>query len=364
MKNKICFFIARHSHSGVPLAQIRLAKALARRGYQITFIIGYLPEDITLPAIVGSTVINLNQSRTIKLLLPIIAIIKDIKPDIIFSAEDHLNAVVSLGVIIARSRATLSVSSRVTPYDVYSNRILSKGWVLKLINPMLWPRANALTCVSYDMVKQYHAIFGKTRHQAIYNIIVDSDLDEKMLEEVDHVWFSDASLPIVIAAGRLAPEKGFADLIRAIKLVNDRANAKLVILGDGPLKSELQRLIENLRLADKVQLLGFQYNPYKFFAKAQVFVLSSYVEGMPNVLVEAMACGCAVIATDCPTGPREALRDGQFGELVPMRSPEAIAAATLRALTRLPDPDKLAEAVLPFTEDQVIRTYQRVLGLS
>ena len=362
---KIIFFIARYSYSGVPLAQLRLAKAFLLRGFEVNFVIGFVPAEFKLPANLGFEVIDLGQQRTYRLLPRLMTIIRSQRPDIIFSAEDHLNAMVTAAVILTKSRAKLSVSSRVTPYDTYSNNIFSKRWILKIISKSLWWRVDALTCVSKDMVKQYNKIFGNTRHQAIYNVIVDSDLKRKSAEVVDHPWFSDKEIPIVISAGRLAPEKGYPDLIAAMKLVNERQPARLVILGEGSLRPQLQQMIDEAGLKDRAQLLGFQSNPYKFFAKSRLFVLSSYVEGLPNVLVEAIACGCGVVSTDCPTGPSEVLGEGRFGELVPVHAPQAMSKAIVRLLDAEPTGDDEREAaIFPFLEDQVIQLHQRVLGLA
>lgn len=363
MSQRICFFIARYSHSGVPLAQLRLAKAFLQRGHRIDFVIGYIPSGLSLPAELGFEITHLNQPRTFKLLAPIAGILRNNHPDVIFSAEDHLNAVVTMAVYFTGSRAKLSVSSRVTPYDTYSDRVLSKGWILKKVNPLLWRRADALTCVSRDMVAQYQAIFGHSKHQAAYNVIVNADLDRKKAEHVEHPWFDDVLIPVVISAGRLAPEKGYADLIAAMKLVNERTPVRLLMLGEGPLRAELQQLIDEACLGDRVQLLGFQANPYKYYARCRLFVLSSYLEGLPNVLVEAMACGCAVVSTDCPTGPREVLEGVGVGRLVQMRSPQAMADAVVEMLAVLPDTSALSQAVLPFTEERVIAHHQRMLGL-
>lgn len=234
---------------------------------------------------------------------------------------------------------------------------------MKQLGRLLWRRGDALTCVSKDMVTQYRAIFGPTRHIAVYNVIVDSDLHRKKRDPVDHPWFADTDVPVIISAGRLAPEKRFADLINAIKTMNESRYVRLILLGDGPLRQELQTLIDELKLADRVQLLGFQDNPMKFFKRSRLFVLSSRVEGLPNVLVEAMACGCPVVSTNCPTGPREVLRDGEYGELVPVGSPPALAGAILRALEVEPDPEKLKEAVFPFTADEVLKRHLIALGL-
>ena len=168
---------------------------------------------------------------------------------------------------------------------------------------------------------------------------------------------------MLVAAGRLAPWKGFADLIRAMKLVPAQRRARLMILGDGPLRGELQALISELGLDDTVRLLGYVENPLKYFARADVFVLSSHVEGLPNVLVEAMMCGCTPVSTDCPTGPREVLQDGKFGYLVPMRDPVAMAAGIEKALDRPIPKQRLAEAVRPFEEGSVLKRHFEVLGL-
>jgi len=363
MSKRIAFFIAQHHGSGVPLAQMRLAKALHRRGYCVEFIIGYVPNGLSLPVMEGIKVVNLNVPRAYKMFLPVFSYIRRMKPDVIFSAEDHLNAIVTIAAILARSKVKISASSRITPYRVFSNRLFSKKWFLKWFSIFLRRRIDSLVCVSEDMVKEYEAILGPSKYECIYNVICDSDMRQRMLEPVDDPWLSDASIPVVISAGTLSGRKGFADLILAMKIVTDRMPARLVILGEGPRRSDLEGLIETSGLADCVRLPGFQQNPLKYFSRSRVFVLSSYAEGLPNVLVEAMACGCTPVATDCPTGPREVLKGGQIGHLIPMRNPAAMAHAIELALQRPMSQESLDEAVKPFTEDRVVEKHRSVLGM-
>lgn len=358
---KVLFITATHSRTGVPLAQIRLAKALQRRGYSVTYVIGFVPAGISAPVIDGVEVVNLDVDRAYKLALPIVSLIRRMRPDVIFTAEDHLNAVVSLAAILAGSRAKISASSRITPYRVYSNNVFSKKWVLKCFSFLLRRRVDALVCVSQDMVKEYEAIFGGSKYQCIYNVIHDRDTQARMQEPVEDPWMNDSSVPVVISAGSLNRRKGFADLIAAMKLVSDRMPARLVILGEGPRKAELQAQIDKEGLGEVVRLLGFQDNPLKYFSRSDVFVLSSYAEGLPNVLVEAMACGCTPVATDCPTGPREVLKDGEYGYLIPMRDPEAMAKAIQAAIENPMSELQLRAAIEPFAEDQVVRKHQLVL---
>ena len=108
---------------------------------------------------------------------------------------------------------------------------------------------------------------------------------------------------MLITAGRLHPQKNHQLLIEAINILNDK-NIHLLILGEGPLKNEFRKMVQKYGLTENVHLLGFSNNPFPYYSKADLFVLSSVYEGFGNVLVEAMSCGCNVVSTDCPNGPR------------------------------------------------------------
>jgi glycosyltransferase involved in cell wall biosynthesis len=135
-----------------------------------------------------------------------------------------------------------------------------------------------------------------------------------------------------------------------------------VILGEGPQRPELEACVRDLGLEDDVWLPGAVDNPYAWMARAQLFVLASYFEGLPTVLIEALACGCPVVSTDCPTGPREILEDGRHGELVPMRDPEALAAAMARTLDNPLDSETLKTRAMDFHVDRIADEYLDALG--
>lgn len=361
---KICVVTPLYAIAGVPLAQIRFARALAEKGHDVDLVIGYVAPHFQLPDVVGVNVLIWNQPQVRQMLFPLWKYLRTAKLDVVFSAEDHLNSIVLLAAILSGSKAKISGSSRVTPFDTYSNEVFTKRWVLKqLMRAVMW-RADALTCVSKDMVEQYRQIFDSPPHVNVYNIVDDSHSRRRMEEPVEHEWFLRKDYPVVIAAGRLAPWKGFADLIRAMKELSRKRRARLVILGDGPLRAELEALIVELGLTDVVCLYGYVENPLKFFSRADVFVLSSHVEGLPNVLVEAMMCGCTPVSTDCPTGPREVLQDGKYGYLVPMKDPVAMASAIEQALDNPIPKNLLDEAVRPFKEEAVLERHFEILGLT
>lgn len=361
---KICVVTPLFAIAGVPLAQLRFARALAGKGHEVDLVIGRIDSQYQFPEVSGVNVHKLNQPNVRGMLLPLKRYLKSAKPDVVFSAEDHLNAVVLLAAIASGSKAKISGSSRVTPFDTYSSVPFTKRWVLKQFMRAVSWRADALTCVSRDMVEQYRHVFDSPPHVCVYNIVDDRLSRLRMQEPVEHEWFQHKGRPVLVAAGRLAPWKGFADLIRAMKELSQRRRVRLVILGDGPQRLELEALIVELGLSDVVSLLGYVENPLKYFARADVFVLSSHVEGLPNVLVEAMMCGCTPVSTDCPTGPREVLRDGKCGYLVPMRDPAAMAAGIELALDRPISKSLLDEAIQPFEEGAVLKRHFEVLDLA
>lgn len=360
---KICVVTPRFAISGVPLAQTRFAQALANAGHEVDFLIGYVKLGLVPPSLENVNVVILNCPKTRAMLVPLWSYFRSHRPDVVFSAEDHLNALTLLALTLSGSVAKFSGSSRVTPFDTYSDKLFSKRWFLKLIVRMTMWRANALTCVAQDMVGQYQKVFRNAPHVCVYNIVDTKEARRRIQEPVDMDWFEFRDAPIIVAAGQLEPWKGFADLIRAMSDISPSRAVRLVIFGEGSLRPDLEILIRELGLSDRVRLPGNVPNPLKYFARADVFALSSLVEGMPNVLIEAMMCGCTPVATNCPTGPRELLGDGRYGYLAVVGDPKSIAFAIESALDRPIDKALLAEAVRPFEENAVISRHFEVLGI-
>jgi glycosyltransferase involved in cell wall biosynthesis len=167
-----------------------------------------------------------------------------------------------------------------------------------------------------------------------------------------------------MGAGRLTREKDFVTLIKAFKQVRQHTDCKLVIIGEGPLRLSLERLVEALDLKDHVSLPGYAANPYAWMKKASLFVLSSAWEGSGNVLIEAMSMGVPAVSTDCPYGPSETLANGKYGALVPVGDPESMAKAMLDTLSNPLSANALQEAVAPFTLERSTQRYLEVLGLA
>jgi glycosyltransferase involved in cell wall biosynthesis len=179
-------------------------------------------------------------------------------------------------------------------------------------------------------------------------------------EPVDHPWFAPGEVPVVLSAGRLTRQKDFPVLIRAFSRVYASRRCRLVLLGEGEERRSLEALLEDLGLRQCVSLQGFVRNPFAYMRRAAVFALSSAWEGLPGALIQALACGVPVVATDCENGPREILHDGRFGRLVPVGDVPALANAILGALDG-PPPVITQEAWRPFSQDAGVDAYLRIL---
>jgi glycosyltransferase involved in cell wall biosynthesis len=204
------------------------------------------------------------------------------------------------------------------------------------------------------------ARLARERIEVIYNPVITPALREQAAQAPDHPWFAPGQPPVVLGVGRLTRQKDFPTLIRAFAEVRRRRTARLVILGEGEERPALTALVAELGLDPDVALLGFRDNAAAYMARAAVFVLSSAWEGLPTVLIEALATGTPVVSTDCQSGPREILQEGRLGDLVTVGDPAGLARAIEAPLDRAPVP--VGEKVLfPFTREAAVDHYLRVI---
>jgi glycosyltransferase involved in cell wall biosynthesis len=235
----------------------------------------------------------------------------------------------------------------------------------------LFPSADAFVPVSQGVGKELQAILKlpDKKVRVIYNPVVSPQLLAQTGEPVDHPWLADPAaraFKTLVSVGRLVEQKGFDVLVKAFARVSDGRDCRLIIVGDGPLRAELQTLADELGIGSQVDLVGVQDNPYKFVSRADLFVLSSRWEGLGNVLIEALACGCPVVATDCHYGPSEILRGGAYGRLAPVDDPDALASCILDALEShvFMHHNKVAlrEGALRFTAEHSVEKYMALFN--
>ncbi len=235
----------------------------------------------------------------------------------------------------ARRRTTVLVSEHVPPSVNAGTHPLKR--LLPLLMRRFYPQADAVVAVSEALAADLASVARLPRSAitTLYNPVVDERLLAEAQARPDHPWFSGPE-PVIVGMGRLHPQKDFVTLLRAFALLRQRQAGKLLILGEGEQRHALEAEARRLGVAEHVAMPGHVSAPGAFLAHADLFALSSLYEGFPTVLIEALACGCPVVATDCPTGPHEILEGGRYGALVPPARPEALAEAMLATLASPP----------------------------
>jgi glycosyltransferase involved in cell wall biosynthesis len=228
-----------------------------------------------------------------------------------------------------------------------------------------YPMADAVVAVSDGVADGLATTTGLSRHRitTIYNPVVSQDMPAKAAEPAPHPWLEPGQPPVVMGLGRLVPQKDFPTLIRAFARVRAERPARLLIVGPGSAdaQAELRALATALGCDEDTDLPGLTLNPFAYLARAGVFVLSSLHEGLPGVLIQALACGCPAVSTDCPSGPAEILDGGRYGTLVPVGDDAAMAEAILATLAHPPERSVLAARGAEFSVDRAVERYLELL---
>ncbi|MEJ2377032.1 MAG: glycosyltransferase [Pseudolabrys sp.] len=261
------------------------------------------------------------------------AALRSERPGALLTAMTYPNIAGILARRLVSHPFRLVISERVVLTQQSRSLPLLKEKLKPVAARRLYRSADRIVAISNGVAQDLTENIGVPTSQVevIYNPVSGPTTDEPH-PPPNHPAFSNESVPVVIGAGRLVPQKDFATLVRAFAQLRARRIAHLVILGEGPERAALEALAKKLKVSNSVWMPGYVPNPYSYMAYGTVFALSSRWEGFGNVLVEALACGCPVVSTDCPSGPREILGDGTFGRLVRVGDPLAMAQALQEAI--------------------------------
>lgn len=365
----IAIFLPSLNGGGAERVMVTLANAFSARGYEVDLVLALAEGPYLASVSEGVRVVDLKAARVLKALWPLVRYLRRERPAALLVAMTHANVVAILAHLLARVSTRLVVSERTT-ISVEANR--AQGLIERTVYgmvPTLYRRADRIICVSRGCATDLLR-FSDLQESLIEYIYNPFDLElirQRALESVNHHWFDADQPPVLLAIGRLNQAKDYPTLIRAYaKLHAEGYQFRLMILGEGELRKTLEVLITDLGLShDEVQLPGFVTNPFSYLARCGVLVLSSYYEGLPGVLIEAMACGAPVVSTDCPNGPREILEGGLWGVLVPIGDVDALAKAIASVLSQprhqLPNVTTRAG---DFESDKAVDAYLNVLGFS
>ncbi len=360
-RERLAIFLPGLYDGGAERILLNLSAGIAARGYPVDLVLARAegPYMAEIPATVR--LIDLKAARVLTCLPALVRYLRSEQPVALLSAL-YANPVAICAKSIANVPVRVIVSEHNTLTSVSSGENDLRWKLYPSLAHWLYPLADGIIAVSKGVASDL-AIATKLPPDSInviYNPIVTPDLIEKSRVPLEHPWFRPGEPPVVLGVGRLTTQKAFDVLIAAFAQMRKSKPAHLLILGEGEDRPMLEALIRKSGLEQEVSLPGFVPNPYPYFAQAALFVLSSRWEGLPTVLVEAMALKTPIISTDCPSGPREILENGKYGVLVPVDDQSALALAMQNFLmNRTPCP--LDECWKPFELQYVTGQYINAL---
>ena len=359
----IAVLIPNLNGGGAERVTANLIAALVRRGVEVDLLLirAEGPNLSRIPPQVR--IIELAANRTLLAARPLAAYLKQHRPAALLAVMDSAAVVAAVAKRLARvDTRIVAVLHNATVMRAAAKVPLHDKWLPIALRSQLW-LADAVVAVSQGLAEEQRELFPwlRSKVQVIYNPVVTAELLQKALDPPDHPWLQPDQPPVVVGMGRLCAAKDFATLIQAFALLVRTRPVRMLLYGDGELRAELLAQVAALGLQDSVQLPGWTDQSAAVLRHAAVFALSSEYEALPTVLIEALACGTQVVATDCRFGPREILQDGQLGPLVATRDAPALAAALAKALDQPIAAARLQQRAQDFSESVCTAQYLQVL---
>lgn len=361
MRGPVALFVPSLRGGGAERAMLDVARGLAERGLpaHLVLVRAEGPYMELLPAAVR--VVDLGARRALTSVLPLVRYLRSEAPSVMVATLPQASIVAFLASRLARADVRL-VIRRASHFTMeYVNSGLKHRFVM-LLEKAILPIVDAVVVNSSGSAEDLRRRLGSTTVEEIHNPIVWPEHAALGSVPVDEQWFDDPTLPVVLSVGRLVEAKDQAMLLRAFAQVVEARRARLVLLGEGPERTNLVEMTKRLNITRAVEFAGFRVNPFAYMSKASVCAVSSRYEGSPNVLIQAMACGTPVVSTDCPSGPREILQDGKLGALVPVGDANALAAAIIRAFDEPGDPDGLVARAKEYDAESSIDAYLSLIS--
>lgn len=368
MSARIAVFLPSLAGGGAERMMLNLARGVTEHGYRVELVLSRAEGPYLADVPPGVQLVDLEAGKTpgyaaIGSLLPLRQYLRRTRPDVLLSAMSRINVVAVLAARFSSATPRVVVSERnhLSSYVEGSDEF--GVWTLPWLVRASYPFADAVVPNSRGVADDLSETAGIDRESmtVVNNPTVTPEIADRATEPVDDEWFDTGGPPVVLGVGSFSPQKDFTTLVDAFARVSDDRDARLVILGEGETESRVEQRVREHGLGDRVQFPGFVDNPYRYMSRADVFVLSSRWEGFPNALIEALACGAPVVATDCPSGPAEILSDGVYGSLVPVGDSEAMAAAVCDVLDDTHDPDRLRDRADEFSYDVIAEQFLEVL---
>jgi len=359
LNRHIALYLPSLRGGGAERVMVNLANGFAKRGITTDLVVAsavgpYL--DLVLSTV---NIVDLKCSRVLTSLPALARYLRKRQPNAMIATMGHANVVAILARMLSGTRSKIQLAVREANTVGISAREAPtlKGRIMPVALRFLYPLADVIVANSKGSAKDLSSQTGIPEERIA---VIGNPVDIAQIREL-----SKASPPIllpkissgqsIVSVGRLTPQKDFETLLCAFSLVLEvRPDVSLLILGEGELRQKLEGLAVELGIRDKLIMPGFVSNPYAVMKQADLFVLSSRWEGLPNTLLEALALGLPVVATDCPSGPAEILSNGKYGKLVPVGDSKALAKAILHMLDTPINRDLLESRAKKFSIDKIV----------
>ena len=348
---------------GAERMRLLLECEFTAKGYDVCFVVMRKSGELLRELKPNVSVIDLHANRLRNLLIPLIRFLRREKPDALLVAMWPLTTFAIWAVKLSRTTTRVVVSD----HGILSLSPLAQGILgstpMRITMRLSYPWADAVVGVSKGVVKDVASLAGLESKKlfTIYNPAARGRVP-KVISTAPALksWLN--ANQRVITVGSLKAVKDHSTLLDGFsRVVADNSEAKLLILGEGSLRTRLDKQVAELGLVDNVLMPGFVQDPYPYYLAADLFVLSSQNEGFGNVIVEAMECGLPIVSTDCESGPREILKDGRYGKLVPVGDRDALAAAILATVKEMPNPSRQKARASDFSVEKAANEYLKLL---
>lgn len=360
-KERFAVYLPSLAGGGAERSMVNLAIGMAQQNVAVDLVLAEASGPYLSMVPPSIRIVDLKAGRVLSSLPALASYLRKEQPKGMVAALDHANLVAIWAKAFSGSSTRIAVCMQNTVSQDANNAANTRGRFVPLATKWFYPWAAGVVGVSQGVVDDFIKLTGVSKNvQVIHNPVVTPELFKKAEEPVDHPWLQPGQPPVLLGVGRLTKQKDFPNLIQAFGIVRKQHNVRLMILGEGELRPELEALVGQLGLQEHVALPGFASNPYAYMRRAGMFVLSSLWEGLPTVLIEALALGTPVVSTDCPSGPMEILRGGKLGRLVPMSDHQRLAEAIAATLAE-PRKPALEANYAGYTQTVVTQQYLQLL---
>jgi glycosyltransferase involved in cell wall biosynthesis len=340
---------------------INLAAGLAARGYRVALVVARERGPLRPLVDARIEVVDLRARRVVSALPALVRWLDSERPSVLLSSCANANV-----VAVAAARATRAPIRVVVSEPTTLSRVALDTRRLRhrLVPPAArwaYPRADAVIAISHGVADDLETTLKLSRERVrVIPHPLTPGIAAAAAAAPRHPWLLEDGPPVLLSVGRLTSAKDVPNLLQAFARLRATLPARLLVYGEGEERARLEALVRRLGVGADVALAGYTENPYAAMANADMFVLSSRREGLPTVLLEALLLGTPVVATDCPSGPREILEGGRLGRLVPPGDPAALAEAMGAALAERRRPARGAD-LLRYSVDAVADRYLEAL---